>query len=300
MGTVGGVTTAITGAIAAQHSALAAGNKLTPFFSVEDRGSTDAGKCTWRLVTLQGVTAEKRAAVAWLIADAIMRTRCGKSTAYSEWREAALAATKVTGRVRDKLVAITRSAFGTPEVPGSLDHVEGHVAEWLWYLLMHERNDSHRSIALLEPPKFLVTEPGPDGFVVYDLSGQLHIFRLWELKKHTGKNDITGTVRGAYGQLRTEGSRYLAQLTAMHSDKEGSVGELCAQLVDLWIDGDNRAGAAVGLTSAKVPPPKKCFTTMGKQLPVFQQPGQLEGMLCAVEEYRNLALDVRGFLWSVL
>ena len=39
---------------------------------------------------------------------------------------------------------------------------------------------------------------------------------------------------------------------------------------------------------------------MGKQLEQFREPGQLEGMLCAVEEYRALARDVRELLWSAL
>lgn len=41
--------------------------------------------------------------------------------------------------------------------------LEGHVAEWLWYLLMREHADDARKIVLLEPPKFSVTEPGPGG-----------------------------------------------------------------------------------------------------------------------------------------
>jgi hypothetical protein len=39
---------------------------------------------------------------------------------------------------------------------------------------------------------------------------------------------------------------------------------------------------------------------MGKQLEQFAEPGQLEGMLCAVQGYRALARDVRSYLWTGL
>lgn len=238
--------------------------------------------------------------MAWLIADRLMRSRCGRAAAYTKWRDSALSGVPLTGRDRDQVVAFTRDVFGMPGSPGSLDHLEGHVAEWLWFLLMSERSEGHREVALLEPPKFSVTEPGPDGFVVYEADGQPLLFRLWELKKHTGASGLSGTAREAYDQLKEQGARYLAQLTSMHADKDGALGQLCAQLVDLWVDADARAGAGVGVTSSKLPAPSRCFTAMGRHLPQFGQAGQLEALLCAVQHYRDLALDVRRFVWTAL
>jgi hypothetical protein len=37
---------------------------------------------------------------------------------------------------------------------GNQEHFEGHVAEWLWCLLMREHASGARKIVLLEPPKF--------------------------------------------------------------------------------------------------------------------------------------------------
>ncbi|WP_346621537.1 hypothetical protein [Blastococcus montanus] len=288
------VTAARAAEVAAEH-----GDEISQFLTVTTKGSPSAGKCSWRLVTLASLSDEERAAVAWLVADAIMRSRCGKSPVYDEWRAAVLSGTPASAAVQRRLLAFTRSVFGTTEKAGSDDHVQGHVAEWLWYLLMRERSDDPRRIVLFEPPKFSVTEPGPDGFIVYETDGAPLVFRLWELKKHAGAGKVDKTVRDAYGQLRTEGDRYLAQLTGIHSDKDGALGELIAQLVDLWEEADSRAGVGVGVTSGS-PAPKRCFSTMGTQLKKFGAPGQLEGMLFTVEDYVDLAANVRKFVWNAL
>ncbi len=291
--------TGVSPARAAEVGA-ARSDKVTAFVTLESRGTKASGKCAWQLVTISGLSADERAAVAWLIADRLMRSRCGKAAAYSNWRDSVLSGSPLTGRDRQQVIAFIRDVFGMPDSPGSSDHLEGHVGEWLWFLLMRERNETDRRVALLEPPKFSVTEPGADGFVVYEVDGQPLLFRLWELKKHTGTAGLSGTSREAYEQLGEQGDRYLAQLTAMHADKDGSLGELCAELVDLWVEADTRAGAGVGVTSAKLPAPTRCFTAMGKHLPQFTQPGQLEAMLCAVQDYRDLATDVRRFVWTAL
>jgi len=293
-----GKAPAVSAARAAEVAA-ARNDMLTRFLETQTRGTRAAGKATWHLVTLESLDVKERAAVAWLIADAIMRSRCGKAPIYPIWRSTALAGKTLSAADRKKITPFVRDVFGTPDKAGNVDHLEGHVAEWLWYLLMREREDD-RKIVLLEPPKFTVTDSGPDGFVVYAVNGLPLVFRLWELKKQVGSRAISATVGGAYGQLRTQGDRYLAQLVAMHSDKAGDLGELCGQLVDLWVEADGRAGAGVGVTSATLPPPRRCFTTMGKQLRQFAEPGQLEGMLCAVQEYRALACDVRSFVWTGL
>jgi hypothetical protein len=271
---------------------------ITRFLDVHTKGTPAAGKATWHLVTLQSLGVEERAAVAWLVADAVIRSRCGKAPIYPLWRSTALAGRMMAVADRVKITPFVRDVFGTPDKPGNDDHLEGHVAEWLWYLLMRERDD--REIVLLEPPKFTVTDSGPDGFVVYAVDGLPLVFRLWELKKQVGSGSVSATVGGAYGQLRAEGDRYLAQLVAMHADKEGDLGVLCGMLVDLWIEADSRAGAGVGVTSSRLPPPARCFTTMGTHFEQFVEPGQLEGMLCAVEDYRALAFDVRRYVWTGL
>ena len=64
-------------AVAAKH-----GNLLTPFLQREAKGTLAAGKARWQLVTLRRMSDLERAAVAWLLADAILRSRCGKAPIY--------------------------------------------------------------------------------------------------------------------------------------------------------------------------------------------------------------------------
>jgi hypothetical protein len=290
---------AVVSAARAAEVAAARDGRISSFLKTEPKGSRASGKAAWQLVTLETLSGEERAAVAWLIADKILRSRCGKAPIYPAWREAALTNQALSASDQRRMTPFVRDVFGLPSEPGNDGHLEGHVAEWLWYLLTLERVED-RKIVLMEPPKFTVTDSGHDGFVVYAVDGLPLVFRLWELKKQVGKGAVSNTVSGAYGQLQDEGDRYLAQLTAIHADKTGDLGALCGQLVDLWVEADDRAGVGVGVTSGTLPPPRRCFSTMGTQFKQFAQPGQLEGMLCAVQDYHDLALNVRRFVWTGL
>lgn len=287
-------------AVRAADAAAARGGRLSDLLKIEPQSSEDAGKCSWRLAMLDDLLPDERSAVAWLIAEAVLRSRGGRSTLRDEWRQAAVTGTRLAGIARTRHIHFTSTVFGMPDEPGTNDHVEGHVAEWFWYLLLREWQETHRTIALIDPPKFSVTEPGPDGFVVYTVNGAPMVFRLWEIKKHTGADSATDTVREACVQLRRRGGQYIAQLVGIHSDKDGDLGDLVAQMADLWIEVDARAGAGVSVTSATLPAPPRCFASVGEHLPQFKEPGQLEGLFCAIDGYREIAQEVRRFLWMVL
>ena len=288
-------------AASAEAVATAHGSKLTSFLTTTQKTPPTAQQCTWRLGTAIGLSAADRAAVAWIIAEAAMKQRGGNSVLYSTWRNAALAGQELTGTSREVVVAFVDSVFGLPPDGKSLDHLVGHVAEWMWYLHASETVDPDRTRVVLEPPKFNVTEPGADGFIVFhDNATDEHYYRLWEIKKHTAAGPVSSTVSTAYVQLRTKALRYLAQQVSIHSTIDGPVGELCSKLVEFWIENHERAGVGIGVTSGTIPPPHTCFTTMGKQFPGFDKPGQLEGLLLAVEDLLEIAKDVREYLWTVL
>jgi hypothetical protein len=230
-----------------------------------------------------------------------MQSRCGGATGiYALWEDAALAGTTLTGTDRLKVLSFTTAVFGSPENKPNEHHVQGHVAEWLWYLLTKERQEKDRTIQLLDPPKFSVTEGGGDGFIVWSDKNTNHFFRLWELKKHVSNSHVSATINTAYKQLSEHGARYLAQLVGTHSLKSGDVGTLCAALVDLWVDADSRAGVGVAVTSATIPAPSRSFTKMGNKFPSFDKPGQLEGVLSTIEDFHALAEDVRRFICAPL
>ena len=283
-------------AVAVDHARL-----LTGFFNITQKVAPTAQKCTWQLGTAIGLSPENRAAVAWIIADAAMKRRSGRSKVHATWRAAALGGTKLTDNDHQLVSSFVDSVFGLPPDGKSEEHLVGHVAEWMWFLTTSETVDPTRTAVLLEAPKFNVTEPGADGFIVFHQTAtDDHHFRLWELKKHTGAGSVTSTVSTAYRQLETKAMRYLAQQVSTHSLIEGPVGELCSMLGELWLECHESAGAGVGVTSATTTPPTACFTTMGQRFPGFDKPGQLEGLLLAVEDLLELAKEVRGYLWTVL
>lgn len=229
-----------------------------------------------------------------------MKSRCGGAKAiYALWEDATLTGSLLTGADRQKVLAFTTAVFGQPQNEPNEDHVQGHVAEWLWYLLIKQRQEQHRTIQLLDPPKFSVTEGGGDGFIVWRDTAANYSFRLWELKKHVGESHVSGTMNTAYKQLSNNGARYLAQLVGAHSSKPGAIGRLCAALVDLWIEADEQAGIGVGVTSAGAAP-SRSFTGMGRKFPLFNKPGQLEGLLTTAEDFADIASTVRKFICAPL
>jgi len=280
----------------AAEVADAHGNKLAQLLDIQVNGSSSGGRCSWTLATLDDTDREKRAAVAWVIANNIIRARCGRAKAYGLWRAAALAETPLTGR--DRAIAMPfLDVYGDPASPPSTtDHLEGHVNEWLWYLLTGEL--ATRNVAVIEPPSFQVTAPGGDGFVIYRRPDTVLMFRLWELKKHVGSR-VAATINLAYTQLAARATKYLAQLTPTMAVQDQDIRDLYGQLVELWVDADERAGAGVGVSAVEATP-RPPFRKMGSKFPEFTSAGQLEGLFCAIADYRGLASEVRRMVWSAL
>ncbi|WP_163508961.1 hypothetical protein [Fodinicola acaciae] len=168
---------------------------------------------------------------------------------------------------------------------------------------MKEQQAAHRERRYLSEPSYSVTEQGEDGFVVYAPPGAnvSLFFRLWEIKKHNTENTaVTATVRRASDQLNIRGLQYLAKLTSAHRQTDGDLGRLFAELGDLWINADPRAGAGVGVATNTLTPPATCFSPLETTLDRFVNAGQLEGLLCVIEDFTEFADEVRRMVWSAL
>lgn len=285
----------------AMASARLASNDLNAFLPTSLAHAGAAGKCRWHHAKAIGLSDASRAAIAWIVAEEVMNSRGGLSRVKQIWIDSITEGTKLTGKDRALFVAFIGDVFGLPGNTKSADHLTGHIGEWLWYLHARGLADPSRKILRLEPPKFTVTEQGADGLVFYEATAShTPFFRLWETKKHTGAGTISSVTNKAYGQVTKRATEYLAKLTAPLSLTPGEVGELAKAMVDLWIDADPRAGLGVSVTSDQVPPPSVCFTTMGSHFAGFNQPGQLEGLLVSVENLDQIAVTVRGYLWTAL
>lgn len=145
--------------------------------------------------------------------------------------------------------------------------VPGHVGEWLWYLLALETPDlPGRTTEYLAEPKVNVNDGGGDGRIIRRTrsgSGPELVFRLWEMKKYTGKDDsITATVTGAWQQLSENGAAYVLSQTAW-ADREfaGDLGAFVSQMVEMWIDGHPSSGAGVSVATNTSAAPTEAFAT---------------------------------------
>lgn len=288
---------------AAQAEAIAAthGFQLTQLVKTTAAGPPEPATCHWRGGSTASLSADEREAVAWIVANEIIKVRCGANASFDLWRAASLAGDKLSPDDAKRVRPFIRPVFGLPSAPKNLGHIAGHVAEWLWYLHARELVDPTRLTLHLEPPKGHVTAPGHDGFVVYKLAAdQQTIFRLWEVKKHDSGASATSVVTGAVSQLNNFGDEYLGQLVGVLSERQDAVGDLARHLVDFWVDGDPRAGAGISIASSATPPPTACFDGVGTAMAQFPLAGQLEGLLMTVTDLEDLAIDVRSFMWTAL
>lgn len=289
-------------AVTAARFASNQANRLTNLMTTSLVHTGAPGACRWHHAKAVGMSDDGRAALAWIVADNVMKSRGGNSTAHALWRNAAMSGIKLTGTDLIVVQAFMEDVFGLRGQPKAMDHIVGHVGEWIWYLHASELAEDTRTILWIEPPKFSVTEPGADGLIVYaSIADGGSFFRLWEMKKKTGSGGtVSGTVGEAYQQLTKYATKYLAKLTASLSREPGTVGAIGRELVELWVNASDRAGVGVSVATDRVPPPARCFSTMGSHFDQFGSPGQLEGLLLTVEDLPQVAATVREYLWTAL
>jgi hypothetical protein len=305
MATVSGVAGRVS-ASAAQQIAAANGGRVGAFVARTAQGHGQ--RCTWELVALTAQSGPQRAAVAWVVAEALMKQRCGKTVkAFNLWRQATLAGTKLAGPERQLVAAFAEPVFNPALASDTYHGVAGHVGEWLWYLLALESPDIPARVKeYLAVPKDTVSDSGGDGLIIFRATtgiGPMLMFRLWELKKYTGAdNSISGTVTGAFKQLSEHGARYVvSQLAWAEKNVSGDVGDFVSQLVELWISGHPASGAGVSVAAnATAVPKSRAFTTVHNHVPHLIHPGQLEGLVISIDDFEGFAAHVQELVWTAL
>ena len=262
--------------------------------------------CPWHLGQL-GPPDEHNEALrheaARLLATEIVRYRTPPGT-FELWSTAVKQQSKLTGKDHDKVAPFVVTVFGLPTKPGNPDHSQGYVAEFLWYLTALSRPVDGHQLRRIEGPKTHVTGPGGDGLTVQlrDSTGRL-AFNIWEIKKHAARSEVSATVGRASSQLASKATEYLAELTSIAAaagrEDGQDVAEIYAELVNLWVDEDPRAGVAISVTTAN-PPPKRCFTGLPRKFARMTTPGQLQALLLSVIDFPQFALMVRDEIWTPL
>ncbi|MCV7254646.1 hypothetical protein H7J86_21005 [Mycobacterium hackensackense] len=254
------------------------------------------------------LTDENRERLAQLLAEDAMRIRCGNSPAFESWRTRRDGGPSAIGSKKSALEAYVGIGFKLPGTTPNENHVQGHVAELIWNRLMEERlvcRDGRRLLRAhsVKPDPL---EPGGDGLVIYSRNMPPEedlVFRLWEIKKHDAAGKVSATIRRASKQLRNRGHEYLAKLAGCETvAKEGALGDLYANIVELWFDRSDRSGVgvSVGTSSEKAPSDQASFKSLLKQFPEYSDPGQREAIVVAIPDFPSFADRVKEIVWSGL
>jgi hypothetical protein len=281
---------------------LIAGRSLTELLDVTVHRTN--GGCRWRRANCDQLDGDRLDAAAWLVAEEIMRLRCGRAREiFDGWRAAAKGEPLPPNADPSHTVPFVLPTFGAPPDGASIDHAQGHVAEITWRMLVAEEKVAHRTIVYLARPDADVTSAGADGFVVYRNRAQADLaFRLWEIKKRDGSGSVAGTIGNAYTQLNANAERYLAKITGQSEapNTEADLLDLLADLVPAWKRADASAGAGVAVAANASGLPTTAFTTMHKRFPALVTVGGIEGCLVGLGSLHRFALHVRTLLWSGL
>jgi hypothetical protein len=234
------------------------------------------------------------------LADRIMAIRC-RNTPHllAAWRTRAAGGAAHPPDIRAALEAFIQPVFGLQDAPGLPDHVEGFVAQHLWYELTSETGPDD-GVVLVTMPAFLVTSPGGDALVIHR-DGAVLSFRLWELKKCTGRSTVSGTVSSAFSQIKSNAARYLAQYTGTEQwTQEPEIARFIGTVIEQWLAAAPTASAGVAVNTSNVLVPRRCFTTFGRHFPKFVDPVRLRGLITAVQDFSQFVVAVQGAVWTGL
>jgi hypothetical protein len=272
--------------------------RLSDMLRLERRGAPN--RCQWLRGSLSEPSAACRQTAVAIVADAAVKWQCrGASQQYHGWKQAVAQGTHLPADQSRKLAPFIKPAFGLATKPLPDDHLQGHVAEYVWFILVQENLPAGLTLRTIEGPSFSVTTPGGDGLAVYQRSDAVLVFRLWEIKKHESAMHLSRTVARACKQLDKSADVYLAELTTLADTYEPRVAQLYAALSDLWIDRDERAGAGVAVSTSDAHLPTRCFGSMHKSFPDLSVE-QMQGLVVGLGDFPAFVRAVRDRVWSAL
>jgi hypothetical protein len=277
---------------------------LKSFFESSHRVSSTH---SWILAEHDPEASSPRNALAAILASLIVKHRCrGCPQYYQAWKLHVDGGPEVAGSARKALEAFIGSVVGLPDRPDlvPIDHLEGFVSEMVWYFICQELPTE--PIVRIEPPGFRPTDSGGDGLVIHRVPDEYLMFRLWEIKKFVKRDEevstsVSSTVSRAYAQLDARATEYLARHTAIGQElPDPELAEFYSRLIEYWIDATPEAAAGVSVAISLDQIPRTCFSTFGRRFPRFVEPVRLRGLLTAIGDLSDFALQVRDQVWKGL
>lgn len=258
---------------------------------------------SWELCALQGADHEVLPEVAKLLAERIVAYLCPEHVA-DLWLQSRSGQRSLTPQERELLIVFLEPQLGHPEATRQEhdERAQGAISEFLWYELVRHRSERGRKIAKIEGPGFAVTDPGGDGLVVYESESGFLAFRLWEIKKHIGRSNVSETVGNAQRQLNTRALSYLARYTSVSQQltDRPDLQQFYATLVDKWQEMDDAAGAGVAVATSCFGAQDDCFTGLPNRFPHLKNGDRLEGLLSALGEFAQFVDMVKDEIWRGL
>lgn len=270
---------------------------------LRDYLTSDVRNCvtySWSRHTLEGEESAEEAAR--LVALRIMAYRCrNRPDRFEAWLQRFWGGAAPTGLIKRSLEIIIQTAVGLEAEPRSQAHVEAFVAEHVWFFLA-EDFQTQDSLIAIEGPSVDVTEPGADGLVIHRLPNGSLMFRLWEIKKHSGSSHTSATARIAYSQIDAKAERYLnkVSLTGQYKSSTPEVERFYALLMDLWMAADPSASAGVAIVTSGRSVPTRAFTRFPDRFPRFVTPQRLRGLVAGLADFPNFATRVQSAIWRGL
>ena len=234
------------------------------------------------------------------LAESIIELRCGGVPGLvGSWQSRRVGGGHTVPFAEEQLGEFVGLGFGLPTKPMTADHLEGSVAESLWYLLASEFTHDD-PVVFASPPDLAPTDHGADGYLIHRGPGGLR-FRLWEIKKYTGGGTVRATVQRASRQLDKNALGYLArQIPAGQYHNDADVRDLIVRGPEHWLNGATEAGVGVAVTSASEACADERFEKLDSYFGGLTDPDQIRGMATGVLDFVDLARRVQQELWSGL
>jgi hypothetical protein len=239
--------------------------------------------------------------LAQAIACIIVRIRC-PDVVYHKWLEACAGTRQLTAIETQELETYIKPSIGLRGSSASDDQVQAVVAEHVWYELTRSADGEHGLPIKITAPSLRVTEPGGDGLAIYKTGESTYIFRLWEIKKHTGNNSATSKITEASKQLTASGAEYLAKWSKVEQEVDhqyANLSKFYAKLVSMWLEADSKASAGISVSkddSSQIT--GSPIAIMKRHMPTFTADNQLEGLIISIPDFADLAHKVREELWK--
>lgn len=234
------------------------------------------------------------------LAESIVDLRCGAYPALVEsWRSKRAGSAHTVAYAGEQLRTFIGLGFGLEDDQMTDDHLQGSVAESLWYLLVREFTHDD-PVVFASPPDLAPTDHGADGYLIHRSDGGLR-FRLWEIKKYTGGDTTRATVQRACRQLNANALKYLArQIPAGQYHDDPDVRSIIVRGQEHWLNGADEAGIGIAVTSANSACDEESFEGIDTYFKTLTNPAQRRGFVTGVVDFTDLADRVQKELWSGL